>query len=114
MKGPVLGAEVSHGDEELNYGNQISDEIHCLPIEENSIMLKTEPLQTAILEALSRLPESLQREVLHFVEFLLTRYGKSAAIETGPITRGGFGAWKGHIKIADDFDAPLDDFNDYM
>jgi hypothetical protein len=77
-------------------------------------MLKTEPLQTAILEAVSRLPESLQQEVLHFIEFLLARYTRAVTIEPEAKTRGGFGAWKGRIKIADDFDAPLDDMKDYM
>jgi hypothetical protein len=28
--------------------------------------------------------------------------------------RGGFGCMKGQIWMADDFDAPLDDFKDYM
>ena len=29
-------------------------------------------------------------------------------------TRGGFGCLKGKIQLAPDFDAPLDDFQDYM
>jgi hypothetical protein len=31
-----------------------------------------------------------------------------------PKTRGLWGCMKGQIEIADDFDAPLDDFKDYM
>jgi hypothetical protein len=78
-------------------------------------MLKTEPLQTAILEAVSRLPESLQQEVLHFIEFLLARYGKPALSQDAIATpKRKAGALKGKIIMADDFDAPLDDFQDYM
>lgn len=31
-----------------------------------------------------------------------------------PATRGGFGSCKGQIVMADDFDAPLDEFADYV
>jgi antitoxin (DNA-binding transcriptional repressor) of toxin-antitoxin stability system len=31
-----------------------------------------------------------------------------------PIVRAGYGCLKGQMKMADDFDAPLDDFADYL
>jgi antitoxin (DNA-binding transcriptional repressor) of toxin-antitoxin stability system len=31
-----------------------------------------------------------------------------------PMVRAGYGSLKGQIQMADDFDAPLDDFADYM
>ncbi len=69
-------------------------------------------LQTTIVETLNQLPESLQEEVLHYAEFLADRHQKL----TPSITikrRGGLGAWKGKIKMSEDFDAPLDDLQDY-
>ncbi len=70
-------------------------------------------LTTTIAESLNQLPENLQQEVLHYIEFLHDRYTK-ATIAVPPAKRGALGAWKGKIKIADDFDAPLEDFQDYM
>lgn len=31
-----------------------------------------------------------------------------------PKKRGGLGTWQGKIKLSDDFNAPLEDFKDYM
>jgi Protein of unknown function (DUF2281) len=70
-------------------------------------------LTTTIAESLDQLPENLQQEVLHYIEFLRDRYTK-ASVTAPPAKRGALGAWKGKIKIADDFDAPLEDFQDYM
>ncbi|MGV0026718.1 type II toxin-antitoxin system VapB family antitoxin [Phormidesmis priestleyi] len=69
-------------------------------------------LQTEILESLQQLPDSLQQEVLHYIEFLKTRYAQPKA-ET-PKKRRAAGALKGKIIMADDFDAPLEDFKEYM
>ncbi|NJK74473.1 MAG: DUF2281 domain-containing protein [Microcoleus sp. SU_5_6] len=72
-------------------------------------------LQTAILKGLEQLPESLQREVLHFIEFLLARYVKPAVSEEpAPRKKRRAGVMKGKVIMADDFDAPLDEFQDYM
>lgn len=65
---------------------------------------------------LSSLPEEVRRQVLDFIEFLMQReqqQGKGKGKEQGkpkPIS----GLLKGKVKIADDFDAPLDDFKEYM
>lgn len=71
-------------------------------------------LQTEILESLQQLPESLQQEVLHYIEFLKTRYAQPESQPEKPKRRRARGALKGKIIIADDFDAPLEDFKDYM
>jgi hypothetical protein len=59
------------------------------------------------------LPPEKQAEVDDFIEFLTTR--QTAPV---PVTRQKlspvFGSAKGLFKIADDFDAPLDDFADYQ
>lgn len=69
-------------------------------------------LQTTIVETLNQLPESLQEEVLHYAEFLADRHQKSTP-SVAIKRRGGLGAWKGKINMSEDFDAPLDDLQDY-
>lgn len=72
-------------------------------------------IQPEILEKLETLPESLQVEVLHYIEFLCERYVKT---EAEPLAtkkkRGGLGILQGKIWMADDFDAPLEDLKEYM
>ena len=67
----------------------------------------------AILEKLEQLPEALQTEVLHYIEFLAEKYAKDTPIEDPPKKRKA-GLLKGKIWMADDFDAPLEDLKDYM
>jgi hypothetical protein len=61
-----------------------------------------------VFEHLKQLPESVAAEVLDFVEFLEQKYGRSRTAARQP------GSAKGLIVIADDFDAPLEDFKDYQ
>lgn len=70
-------------------------------------------LETQILESLQQLPDSLQQEVLHYIEFLKTRYATPAPQLTQPKKRQA-GRLKGKIVLAEDFDAPLEDFKEYM
>lgn len=65
----------------------------------------------------SQLPPELQAEVLNFIEFLDFKKSKNQAVSADPFPRlpNKFGAGKGIITyIAEDFNAPLDDFKDYM
>ena len=55
------------------------------------------------------LPPNLKLEVLDFVDFLIE---KSTKNNNNIIPK--FGSAKGKIKMAADFDAPLDDFKEYM
>ncbi|MEX2565461.1 MAG: DUF2281 domain-containing protein [Cyclobacteriaceae bacterium] len=57
---------------------------------------------------INSLPENLKKEVQDFVDFLLTK----AKNDDGKEPRA-FGSMKGKIKMADDFDAPIEDFKDY-
>jgi len=70
-------------------------------------------IQPVILEKLEELPESLQTEVLHYIEFLLEKQAKKLSQEK-PTKRGGLGIWKGKIWMSDDFDEPLEDLKDYI
>jgi hypothetical protein len=68
-------------------------------------------MTSTLLETLENLPESLQQEVLHYAEYLAAKY---AAAKPSLKKRSSFGSWKGQIIIADDFDAPLEEMQEYM
>lgn len=65
-----------------------------------------------LLEKFHRLPAQGQEAVARFIDFLLseTKRPKNGAKTQ---KRSGFGSWKG-IHMSDDFDAPLEDFKEYM
>jgi hypothetical protein len=68
-------------------------------------------IQEAIVKKLENLPSDKQTEVLDFVDFLLTKQ------EVTPTQKQGkriFGSAKGMIHMSEDFDAPLEDFKEYM
>jgi hypothetical protein len=74
-------------------------------------------VQPIILEKLEQLSESLQTEVLHYIEFLSERYPKTNSDPIEPrAKRGGLGILKGTfvLPLPDDFDEPLEDFKEYM
>ena len=64
---------------------------------------------------LSSLPEDVRRQVLEFIDSLMKRRDREPVEprkqeQKKPIS----GLLKGRVRIADDFDAPLDDFKEYM
>lgn len=65
---------------------------------------------TQLIEEIDSLPPNLQEEVQDFVAFLKTKAQK----QQPPIQQRQFGAGKGLIIMADDFDEPLEDFKEYM
>ena len=71
-----------------------------------------EMTEKMILSEIYQLPESLKKEVLHFIVFLKQDY----SFKKTEKTKGErvFGRSKGRYTLAPDFDAPLDDFKDYM
>lgn len=82
-------------------------------------------VQPLILEKLETLPESLQDEVLHYIEFLAEKYIRASS-DTPKFFSGafrglaqeeagkqyGYGSMTGQIIIADDFDEPLEELAD--
>ena len=62
-----------------------------------------------ILSKFEALPSDLQLEVSDFMDFLIDK-SKKSSIKIVPK----FGSAKGKIKLAPDFDAPIEDFKDYM
>ena len=70
-------------------------------------------MEQALLEQIQRLPESVQQEALHYIEGLVAKHTQS--VQTPKIDRNNaFGIWKGQIWMSDDFNAPLDDLQEYM
>ena len=65
-----------------------------------------------LIKQYSMLPDTLKKEVLDFVAFLLTKYQQKTVEKSNKKPK--FGSAKGKYTIADDFDAPLDDLKDYM
>jgi len=67
-------------------------------------------IQQLLISEVSQQPEPLLREVLHYLHFLKAK--AKAEQQDAPTPRPGFGSVPG-IKLADDFDAPLEAFADY-
>lgn len=73
-------------------------------------------IQPVILEKLEELPESLQTEVLHYIEFLIEKQAKNSTQEKPTKKRRVAGTMKGMfvLPLPDDFDEPLEDMKEYM
>ncbi|MFM7714901.1 MAG: DUF2281 domain-containing protein [Microcystis sp.] len=67
------------------------------------------------------MPDTLKTELLHYAEYLLTKSDqteedKQASQASVTVKKTLAGSMKGTfvLPLADDFDAPLEDFEDYM
>ena len=69
-----------------------------------------------LLEKINKLPDEKKQSVEDYIDFLLADGKLNGRLESN--TKKGkrelLGAWKGKVKMAPDFDAPLEDFKDYM
>ncbi len=65
-----------------------------------------------LLKQFAMLPETLKKEVIDFVGFLLSKYQQKPLEKIKKKPK--FGSAKGKYTVAKDFDAPLDDLKDYM
>lgn len=63
---------------------------------------------TMLYTKINNLPPAMIKEVDDFVEFLKTKQKK------GKVKERKFGCARGLILMHDDFDAPLEDFKEYM
>lgn len=69
--------------------------------------------EQTLIQEIQTLPENLKQEVLHFVQFLKQK--QAAKTEPAkPRKKRQAGSAKGKYVMADDFDAPLEDFAEYM
>ena len=64
---------------------------------------------TSLKLEINSLPKSLRDEVADFVDFLKKKTKTKSKLKTRE-----FGFAKGKIKLSSDFDAPLDEFNEYI
>jgi hypothetical protein len=69
--------------------------------------------QVLLYEKIEELPDNMKQEVYDFIEFLKF---KKSNIESTTLSskRNGFGCLKDKITISDDFDAPLEEFKEYV
>jgi len=63
-----------------------------------------------VLSRIQQLPEQLKQEVLHYIELLQKRY----TTQNQKTKNRKAGSAKGKYKLTPDFDAPLEDFTEYM
>lgn len=68
-------------------------------------------LSPSLIASLEKLPEQLQQEVLHYAEFLATNYAQN---NSQTPKRRQAGTMQGMFEMSEDFDAPLEDFQEYM
>jgi len=64
---------------------------------------------TALYTKIATLPQQIQNEIFDFMEFLIQKH-KPQKEKTHPKA----GCMKGTFKMTSDFNAPLDDFKEYM
>ena len=69
-------------------------------------------MELKIINEIQSLPLYMQVEVSDFVGYLKTKLA-STATQNVAIQKRKFGKFKGKIKMANDFDKPLDDFKEY-
>jgi hypothetical protein len=67
-----------------------------------------------LIETLDKLPPNLQAEILHYAEYLATKYSEPSLADASPQKYRQAGTMKGMFTMAEDFDAPLEDLKDYM
>lgn len=60
----------------------------------------------------SMLPENLKSEVADFIDFLISKTKAEKVVSQK--VKPSFGSGKGMFIMHDDFDAPLDDFKEYI
>jgi mRNA-degrading endonuclease RelE of RelBE toxin-antitoxin system len=63
-----------------------------------------------LIEKVKKLPAAYQKEVEDFVDFILEKKINIEKVEK----KRTLGLLKGKMKMSPDFDAPLEDFKDYM
>lgn len=73
-------------------------------------MVESMLTEKKIYVELQQLSEKSQIEVLNYIQFLIQQTRKSSSESKKRV----FGSAQGKYQLSDDFDAPLDDFKDYV
>ncbi len=67
-----------------------------------------------LIATLDQLPPNLQTEILHYAEYLASRQPPQTPTNQPPQKYRQAGSLKGLFTMSPDFDAPLEDLQDYM
>lgn len=78
-------------------------------IEQNFLQDGENFSELELLALLSKLPDSLKLEILHYTEFLVNKCSENDSTKKREA-----GLLKGKIWMSDDFDDPLEEFEEYM
>ena len=76
-------------------------------------------MDTSILlyNKILQMPEDVKKQVNDFIDFIESKKEKHNKLdikEKGENNKRPFGILRGKIKMAEDFDEPMEDFKDYM
>ena len=73
-------------------------------------------IETEITQTLEQMPTSLKQELLHYAKYLIANYSAAAPPQTQKTKKRRSGILQGTfvLPLADDFDEPLEDFQEYM
>jgi Protein of unknown function (DUF2281) len=70
-------------------------------------------LSPTLIASLEKLSDKLQQEVLHYAEFLAANYAQTNQPTPSPKHRQA-GTMQGMFEMSNDFNAPLEDLQEYM
>jgi len=59
---------------------------------------------TALWQAVTNMPDDLRIELLHYAEFLLSKYPQVKTLDKTLDQQHGYGSWAGEIVMSEDFD----------
>ena len=71
-------------------------------------------MDNSIFQKYNYLPLELRKEVVDFIEFLAQKYQQKQEKPMPSKRPSNFGSAKGLITMSDDFNEPLNEFQDYM
>lgn len=73
-------------------------------------------IDAEITQTLEQMPTSLKQELLHYAKYLIANYSIDAPPQTQKPKKRRSGILQGTfvLPLADDFDEPLEDFQEYM
>ena len=71
-------------------------------------------MDNSIFQKYNYLPLELRKEVIDFIEFLVQKYQQKQEKPMPSKRPSNFGSAKGLITMSDDFNEPLNEFQDYM
>jgi hypothetical protein len=77
---------------------------------------KVMTIDAEIAQTLGQMPAPLKQEILHYAKYLIENYAQTRSEDTSPPPKRRSGILKGTfvLPLPNDFDEPLEEFQDYM